>query len=123
MLSVLLQWHEQDPVDDLERHRNDAVFTHQGNRNPFIDHPEWVRCIFANDCGGTILVPTVVWINEIHYENLRKDVDEFVEVAGPTGTDLTGWMLIGYNGATGSIYRIRCSSAGISPSAGPVHAG
>ena len=105
MLSVLLQWHEQDPVDDLERHRNDVVFTHQGNRNPFIDHPEWVRCIFANDCGGSPSVPTVVWINEIHYENLRKDVDEFVEVAGPASTDLTGWMLIGYNGATGSIYR------------------
>ena len=103
MLSVLLQWHAQDPVDDLERHRNDVVFGHQGNRNPFIDHPEWVRCIFANDC-GPVSTP-VAWINEIHYDNVSDDTGEFVEIAAPAGTDLTGWMVVGYNGATGSVYR------------------
>ena len=46
LLSVLLQWHEDDPVDDRERARNDAVYTYQGNRNPFIDHPEWVSGVF-----------------------------------------------------------------------------
>ena len=39
-LSVLLKWNEQDPVDDLERKRNEVIFTkYQHNRNPFIDHP------------------------------------------------------------------------------------
>ena len=47
MLSVLLQWHAQDPVDDRERARNDAVYTYQGNRNPFIDNPAWVDCLYA----------------------------------------------------------------------------
>ncbi len=51
MLSVLLQWHLEDPVDDWERNRNDVVSSYQGNRNPFIDHPEWVDCIFNNICG------------------------------------------------------------------------
>ena len=41
--SILLQWHQEDPVDDLERARNDVIFTYQGNRNPFIDHPEWLE--------------------------------------------------------------------------------
>ncbi|WP_205859186.1 endonuclease [Pleionea sediminis] len=50
--SVLLQWHQEDPVDDVERRRNDIVFNHQGNRNPFIDHPEFVLCVFTNDCSG-----------------------------------------------------------------------
>lgn len=52
MLSTLLAWHREDPVDDLERHRNDVVASFQGNRNPFIDHPEWVACAFAGDCGS-----------------------------------------------------------------------
>ena len=57
-LSVLLQWHAADPVDDVERARNDAVFAHQQNRNPFIDHPEWVACVFAASCSGGPAAPT-----------------------------------------------------------------
>jgi len=42
-LSTLLQWHQQDPVSDWERNRNNIIYEdYQGNRNPFIDHPEWV---------------------------------------------------------------------------------
>ncbi len=50
--SVLLAWHEQDPPDAREVERNGIVFTSQGNRNPFIDRPEWVRCIFSNQCAN-----------------------------------------------------------------------
>ena len=39
---VLMTWHEQDPVSTWELHRNAAIAERQGNRNPFIDHPEWV---------------------------------------------------------------------------------
>ncbi|MEH7339366.1 endonuclease [Priestia megaterium] len=46
-LSVLLQWNAQDPVDDRERRRNDIIYSdYQHNRNPFIDHPEWVNEIW-----------------------------------------------------------------------------
>ncbi len=51
-LSTLLQWHLEDPVDDDERMRNDVVESFQGNRNPFVDHPEWVDCVFSATCGG-----------------------------------------------------------------------
>lgn len=50
LLAVLLQWHEQDPVTEAERLRNDVIYSYQGNRNPFIDHPEWVVCVFQNIC-------------------------------------------------------------------------
>ncbi len=54
-LSVLLQWAAEDPVSDKERIRNEAVYTYQGNRNPFIDHPEWIKCIFlGTGCGGAL---------------------------------------------------------------------
>jgi endonuclease I len=40
-LDVLGAWHDLDPVSGWERHRNAAIYARQGNRNPFIDHPEW----------------------------------------------------------------------------------
>lgn len=45
-LSVLLEWHIQDPVDDFEMNRNNVIYLYQNNRNPFIDHPEFVEYIF-----------------------------------------------------------------------------
>ncbi|MFS2087139.1 endonuclease, partial [Stenotrophomonas geniculata] len=41
LLSTLIDWHLSDPPDDAERARNDVIYSFQGNRNPFIDHPEW----------------------------------------------------------------------------------
>ncbi|WP_407058279.1 endonuclease I family protein [Tigheibacillus jepli] len=48
-LSTLLEWNEQDPVDDVEMHRNDVIEELQGNRNPFIDHPEWADAIWEQE--------------------------------------------------------------------------
>jgi len=57
MLSVLLEWHAEDPVDAKEMSKNDVVFSFQGNRNPFIDHPEWVNCLFSGNCSGDVTPP------------------------------------------------------------------
>ncbi len=51
-LKILLQWHQNDPVSQREIDRNNAVYDYQGNRNPFIDHPEWVNSIWGDDTGG-----------------------------------------------------------------------
>ena len=45
-LSVLLEWHQCDPVDSAEVKRNGIIYSFQNNRNPFIDHPEWVDLIW-----------------------------------------------------------------------------
>ena len=50
-LEILLQWHEDDPVSQREIDRNEAVYDYQGNRNPFIDHPEWVNEIWGESSG------------------------------------------------------------------------
>lgn len=43
---TLARWNAIDPVDDVERKRNELVSGVQGNRNPFIDHPEFVWKMF-----------------------------------------------------------------------------
>ncbi|MFW5473434.1 endonuclease [Knoellia sp. CPCC 206450] len=46
-LSVLKSWSAGDPPDAFEKRRNDRIHAQwQGNRNPFIDHPEWVASIW-----------------------------------------------------------------------------
>ncbi len=99
MLSVLLSWHVQDPVDAREMLRNDTVYSFQGNRNPFIDHPEWVAIVYDQAPGPL----ANVWINELHYDNDGLDVDEMVEIAGAAGTDLGGYRVIAYS-EDGSVY-------------------
>jgi len=48
-LALLKQWHQMDPPDDLEIARNEFVAQTQGNRNPFIDFPQWAdRINFSN---------------------------------------------------------------------------
>jgi len=54
-LCALLEWHENDPVDAFEQERNNEIYEFQGNRNPYIDHPEWVSLIYTQSCsdGGS----------------------------------------------------------------------
>ena len=46
VVAMLLNWHNNDPVSQLEQDRNQAAYEHQGNRNPFVDHPEFVEMIW-----------------------------------------------------------------------------
>jgi endonuclease I len=47
-LNTLLRWHQEEPVTEAERRRNDLIFSDfQRNRNPFIDQPEWVAMIWG----------------------------------------------------------------------------
>ena len=39
---VLRRWHDDDPVNDAERRRNQSIFNVQGSRNPFVDFPSLV---------------------------------------------------------------------------------
>ncbi|HUE97679.1 MAG TPA: ExeM/NucH family extracellular endonuclease [Anaerolineales bacterium] len=54
---------------------------------------------------GAVANPsTTVFINEIHYDNTGTDTGEAIEIAGPAGTDLTGWSIVLYNGSNGAVY-------------------
>lgn len=45
---LMLKWHRNDPVSQKEIDRNEAVYAHQHNRNPFIDYPELAEHIWGN---------------------------------------------------------------------------
>lgn len=45
----LMKWHIEEPPTDLEITRNNEIAKVQGNRNPFIDHPEYAEMIYCND--------------------------------------------------------------------------
>ncbi|EKB59496.1 endonuclease [Bergeyella zoohelcum] len=73
-LQVLLAWHNQDPVSASEITRNNAAYTYQGNRNPYIDHPNWVN---------------LVWNPNATVDNIPPTIPSNVTVSQPTANSLT----------------------------------
>ena len=50
--SVLRDWHNDYPIDSLDEYRNNGIFGLQGNRNPFVDYPQFIDRI------STLVGPT-----------------------------------------------------------------
>ncbi|MCO5232821.1 MAG: endonuclease [Chitinophagales bacterium] len=50
-LNMLINWHNQDPPSQKEKDRNNRIYAQQGNRNPFVDYPQFVEYIWkTSDC-------------------------------------------------------------------------
>jgi len=78
MLDRLLQWHLEDPVDSFEQHRNDVIYSYQHNRNPFIDHPEFVEKMWgpitlSNDTSIFLSVETNRYLLTNNYIAIPQD--------------------------------------------------
>lgn len=66
MLAMLIEWHNNDPVSLKEVDRNNAAFTFQGNRNPYIDNPGMVAMVWdPNPDTEAPTVPTDLIANNI----------------------------------------------------------
>lgn len=65
------------------------------------------------DQTGAQGLATGILINEIQYDSDGADTGERVEVAGPAGTDLTGWTLVRYNGSNGQAYATPAALSGL----------
>lgn len=48
-ISMLIKWHQEDPVTLYEKHRNWAISKLQGNRNPFIDFPDMANILMYKE--------------------------------------------------------------------------
>lgn len=60
-LSVLKEWHEEFPPTPEEKERNNKVCWIQGNRNPFVDHPELVAKLFGDNASPKLVKTDPEW--------------------------------------------------------------
>ncbi len=54
MKNLMLKWHREDPVSEKELKRNNAIYAHQKNRNPFVDYPCLVEYIWGEHKGEAV---------------------------------------------------------------------
>lgn len=91
-LDMLISWHNQDPVSAREIARNNAIYVRQNNRNPYIDHPEYVGQIW----GGTVPVadttapstPLNLLASNITTSSLQLNWSASTDNVGVTGYDV-----------------------------------
>lgn len=72
---MLLDWHHDDPVSPKEVARNNAVYSHQDNRNPFIDNPIWADAIWDPD-----YMPSFTAISESYFAVYPNPAKDFLEI-------------------------------------------
>ena len=91
-IDMLLDWHRNDPVSQKEIDRNEAVYYHQGNRNPFIDYPDMVEYIWGTmqnvewtEEGGVLPPPSQ---DPVLTSPLPNDFFSFGEVAYGESTQI-----------------------------------
>lgn len=91
-LDLMYAWHVADPVSTKETNRNNAVYAVQGNRNPFIDHPEWVQVIWGTDLSNKTIDGLLA--NIFVYPNPSKSNKISIE----TEVELKEIQLVNING-------------------------
>jgi endonuclease I len=100
MTDILITWHQQDPVSQFELQRNNTIQQFQGNRNPFIDNPEYATRIWGNAPfdsvqNVTLVIPTTLTAFQIYpnptqdFLNIRTDVKDWTY----TITDFRGSII------------------------------
>lgn len=105
-INMLLKWHRQDAVSDKETTRNDAVYSYQKNRNPFIDHPELAEYIWGNKKGEawyangapdpTLTLPIDASIEDFGLVATNYTVSRAIDVKG---SDLTSAISVSISGS------------------------
>ncbi|MBW2961450.1 endonuclease [Mesonia aestuariivivens] len=79
MLAMLIDWHNADPVSQKEIDRNNAAYIFQGNRNPFVDNPQYAAQIWGTPDNQSPTAPT-----NLDYNNLTNSS---VELTWNAATD------------------------------------
>ncbi|MFL9844510.1 endonuclease [Flavobacterium rhizosphaerae] len=124
-LSILLSWNAQDPVSQREIDRNNAIYDRQDNRNPYIDHPEYVTAVWGTIAGtgvyqtikisvypnpvtnGQVNISTDAVLNEIQLININGQLVQ--DIKNPNSVNHT--YTITLSGIAKGFYFIKTISA------------
>ena len=89
----LFKWHLLDPPSEAEMRRNEVVYGIQGNRNPFIDHPEYAEMIYCYD--GQSYNDELQAVLAQYGGYLDKMVDDTLEVTSVSLTPSSSTLTVG----------------------------
>ncbi len=121
-LSRLIEWHYAAVPDDFELRRNDVIYdSYQGNRNPFIDRPEYVWSVFvdqANDSRVTINGGTAT----ADPSQTSKTINFGSVLVGAATGSLSQAVTIDKAGTDGTYYQISVSGDATSSKTGRYNA-
>jgi endonuclease I len=126
-LTMMKDWSLQDPVSAKEIARNNAIYTLQGNRNPFIDHPEyacliWSGGVYCNQVPDIIINPSFTYTDNINYTSYQTasslttsntiNAAEFIiqDGAGTNDADALATTLTNISFSTGGSTAIRTAA-------------
>ena len=126
-LNMLYDWHTQDPVSQKEINRNNAVYQIQNNRNPFIDHPEYVGAIWFNTTVENELLNTAsfrIYPNpvtdylQIDFSGNPEIWELYISVTDQAGrqllenySDVSSKITLDVSSLTGGFYLLHLSNA------------
>lgn len=105
-LSTLLAWNQQDPPDAFEMNRNNWIYFYQRNRNPYIDHPEWVSSMFGSTSSFTVTTSSIPTAGGITSGGgtYNSGISVTVTATPNTGYTFTNWTESGSVVSTSSTY-------------------
>ena len=126
MLETLIGWHLQDSVSEKEINRNDAIYDYQTNRNPFVDHPEFVELIWNEEQALTVSFPnetitlglgltySITWFSHYFYNDVRIEIfdessGDAIELVNSTENDGRWEWTISQDLIPDDDYKIRIS--------------
>lgn len=97
-LNILIAWHKIDPVSTKEIVRNNAAFVHQNNRNPYIDHPEYICQIYPSQCAAVDVMLNSQTFLADNAVNIYPNPTNTNEVDIFTTENITKLSLVNING-------------------------
>ena len=103
--NLMLEWAEADPLDEIEQERCEAIFSIQGNRNPFVDYPELCQYIWGDKAdaqfycteehGAEIFVPAASEEIDFGLQPLSRPFSAKVQVRGRGMTEGASLAVVG----------------------------